>query len=327
MKAQQLKNAILQLAIQGKLVPQDPNDEPASVLLEKIQAEKAKLIAEGKIKKSRKTSDKLPSTQEHDFPFDIPENWVWVRLEDISSYIQRGKSPEYSLIKEFPVISQKCVQWSGLDISKAKFINKDSLKKYSNERFLQDNDLLWNSTGLGTLGRIAIYQSHLNLYSLAVVDSHVTIIRLIKILSRFVYFYLSSPAVQFYIEGQSDGSTKQKELSLKTISNYLIPLPPLNEQKRIVAKLEELLPFIDEYDKKEQKLTALNQQFPEQLKKSILQSAIQGKLVEQDSNDEPAGELIKRIQAEKERLILEKKIKKPKVKSEIILRDNLIYKF
>ena len=325
MKAQQLKNAILQLAIQGKLVPQDPNDEPASVLFEKIQAEKEKLIAEGKIKKTKKTCDKRPLDVEVDFPFEIPVSWEWVKLKDICSYIQRGKSPVYSDIREFPVISQKCIQWSGFDISVAKFIDENTLNKYSEDRFLQNNDILWNSTGLGTLGRVAIYKKQLNPFSLAVADSHVTVIRLINIRSDFLYLYLSSPSVQLYIESQSDGSTKQKELSQKTISNYLIPLPPLNEQKRIVAKIEELLLFIEEYDKKEQKLTTLNQQFPDQLKKSILQAAIQGQLVAQDPNDEPASELIKRIQAEKERLISEKKIKKPKVKSEIAVRDGLPY--
>ena len=228
MKAQQLKNAILQLAIQGKLVPQDPNDEPASVLFEKIQAEKEKLIAEGKIKKTKKTSDKRPLDVEVDFPFEIPVSWEWVKLKDICSYIQRGKSPVYSDIREFPVISQKCIQWSGFDISVAKFIDENTLNKYSEDRFLQNNDILWNSTGLGTLGRVAIYKKQLNPFSLAVADSHVTVIRLINIRSDFLYLYLSSPSVQLYIESQSDGSTKQKELSQKTISNYLIPLPPLN---------------------------------------------------------------------------------------------------
>ncbi|OOR99121.1 hypothetical protein B0186_08235, partial [Canicola haemoglobinophilus] len=322
MKAQQLKNAILQLAIQGKLVPQDPNDEPASVLLEKIKQEKEKLIAEGKIKKSKKASDNPPYLNESELPFEIPESWVWVRLGDISSYIQRGKSPQYCTKSPFPVISQKCIQWEGLKMEYAKFITTDSLDKYADIRFLKNKDLLWNSTGLGTLGRIAIYFEKLNSYELSVVDSHVTVVRLLKVVPEYIYYYLSSYYVQSVIEDKADGSTKQKELSLATISGYLLPLPPLSEQKRIVAKIEELLPFIEQYAKKEQELTALHQAFPEQLKKSILQAAIQGKLTEQNPNDEPAVELIKRIQMEKERLILEKKIKKPKQHSEIIVRDN-----
>ncbi|STO53435.1 Restriction modification enzyme [Canicola haemoglobinophilus] len=207
----------------------------------------------------------------------------------------------------------------------AKFITTDSLDKYADIRFLKNKDLLWNSTGLGTLGRIAIYFEKLNSYELSVVDSHVTVVRLLKVVPEYIYYYLSSYYVQSVIEDKADGSTKQKELSLATISGYLLPLPPLSEQKRIVAKIEELLPFIEQYAKKEQELTALHQAFPEQLKKSILQAAIQGKLTEQNPNDEPAVELIKRIQVEKERLILEKKIKKPKQHSEIIVRDNSHY--
>ncbi|WGE35492.1 restriction endonuclease subunit S [Actinobacillus genomosp. 1] len=249
---------------------------------------------------------------------------MWGRLDEIALYIQRGKSPEYSDIAKYPVISQKCVQWSGFDMNAAKFISEDSLLAYSEERILKNQDLLWNSTGLGTLGRIAIYLETLNPYKFAVVDSHVTVIRLSEnILSKYLFFFLSSAFVQMVIEDQSDGSTKQKELSLSTIKGYLIPLPPLNEQKRIVAKIEELLPYIEQYAEKEEKLTELHQQFPEQLKKSILQAAIQGKLTEQNPNDEPASALIERIKAEKLRLIAEKKLKKPKVISEIIMRDNL----
>ena len=139
---------------------------------------------------------------------------------------------------------------------------------------------------------------------------------------EYVYYMLLK--LQGDMRKKSSGGV-QSFVSLSFLRDYLIPLPPLNEQKRIVAKIEELLPFIEEYDKKEQKLTTLNQQFPDQLKKSILQAAIQGQLVAQDPNDEPASELIKRIQAEKERLISEKKIKKPKVKSEIVVRDGLSY--
>ncbi|WP_115073637.1 restriction endonuclease subunit S [Canicola haemoglobinophilus] len=248
-----------------------------------------------------------------------------MRLGDISSYIQRGKSPQYCTKSPFPVISQKCIQWEGLKMEYAKFITTDSLDKYADIRFLKNKDLLWNSTGLGTLGRIAIYFEKLNSYELSVVDSHVTVVRLLKVVPEYIYYYLSSYYVQSVIEDKADGSTKQKELSLATISGYLLPLPPLSEQKRIVAKIEELLPFIEQYAKKEQELTALHQAFPEQLKKSILQAAIQGKLTEQNPNDEPAVELIKRIQVEKERLILEKKIKKPKQHSEIIVRDNSHY--
>ena len=180
MTAQQLKNSILQMAVQGKLVPQDPNDEPASVLLERICAETERLIREKKIKREKNPSfifrgaDNIPYEKVGDavtpleVPFEIPESWEWVRLIDVCEYIQRGKSPKYSPIKKYPVIAQKCNQWTGFSIEKAQFIEPDSLASYGLERILQDNDLMWNSTGLGTLGRMAIYKTEANPYGLAV---------------------------------------------------------------------------------------------------------------------------------------------------------------
>jgi len=259
---EQLKKSILQEAIQGKLVPQDPTAEPASVLLERIRTEKAQLIKEGKIKKGQPTSliyrddegsyyekvgTKDPVCINHEIPFDLPASWEWCRLSDIAVYIQRGKSPKYSLIKKYPVVAQKCNQWDGFLIDKAKFIDPATLSKYTPERFLQDEDLMWNSTGLGTLGRMAVYYTALNPYELAVADSHVTVIRLLKscVDPSFCYFYFINPTVQSVIEIMSDGSTKQRELSTTTVRNFLVPLPPLEEQKRIVARIEELMPRID----------------------------------------------------------------------------------
>ena len=297
MKAQQLKNAILQLAIQGKLVPQDPNDEPASVLFEKIQAEK--LIAEGKIKKTKKTSNIRPLDMKADFPFEIPKNWVWGRLGDVIS-VSSGKN-----------LTQKQMKGTG----KYPVYGGNGITGYFDEYLVEKNTIV--------IGRVGYYcGSALKVIS----NSWVTDNALIVKYSKSLFF----PDFLLYLLNQlnlkdSSVSTAQPVISAQRIYPLKFPLPPLNEQKRIVAKIEELLPFIDEYDKKEQKLTTLNQQFPEQLKKSILQAAIQGQLVAQDPNDEPASELIKRIQAEKERLISEKKIKKPKVKSGIVVRDGLPY--
>lgn len=341
MTAQQLKNSILLMAVQGKLVPQDPNDEPASVLLERIHAEKERLIKEKKIKREKnpsvifKGADNTPYEKIGDevrsladeVPFDIPDSWEWVRLIDVCEYIQRGKSPKYSPIKKYPVVAQKCNQWSGFSIEKAQFIEPNSLSSYGPERLLQDNDLMWNSTGLGTLGRMAIYKTTANPYELAVADSHVTVIRPLKqfVLPEYLYYYFANPSVQSVIEDQADGTTKQKELATATIKAYLTPIPPLDEQRRILAKLSEVLPVVKNYGVVYDETTAMQEAFPESLKKSILQEAVQGKLVPQDPSDEPAEALLERIRAEKRRLIKEGKIKKDKHESVIFRRDNSHY--
>ena len=260
-------------------------------------------------------------------PFDIPDSWEWVRLIDVCEYIQRGKSPKYSPIKKYPVVAQKCNQWSGFSIEKAQFIEPDSLSSYGPERLLQDNDLMWNSTGLGTLGRMAIYKTAANPYELAVADSHVTVIRPLKqfVLPEYLYYYFANPTVQSVIEDQADGTTKQKELATATIKAYLTPIPPLDEQRRILAKLSEVLPVVKNYGVVYDETAAMQEAFPERLKKSILQEAVQGKLVPQDPSDEPAEALLERIRAEKQRLIKDGKIKKDKHESVIFRRDNSHY--
>ena len=252
-----LKKSFLQEAIQGKLVPQDASEESASILLQRIKEEKLRLVKEGKLKKKDVIDSTIYRGDDNKYfekkgketvcineeiPFEIPDTWAWVRLDDICEYIQRGKSPKYSPIKKYPVIAQKCNQWSGFSIDKAQFIVPETISSYGEERKLQDRDLLWNSTGLGTLGRMAIYYSNLNPYELAVADSHVTVIRPLKkyISPEYLYAYFSSHSVQSVIEDKSDGSTKQKELATNTVKAYLVPLPPCEEQKRIVNRIDEV---------------------------------------------------------------------------------------
>ena len=252
-----LKSSILQEAIQGKLVPQIAEEGSAQELLEQIKEEKRRLVREGKLKKSalndsvifrgddnkywEKSEDGAVCIDE-EIPFEIPSNWAWVRLDDICSFIHRGKSPKYSPIRKYPVVAQKCNQWDGFSIEKAKFIDPQSISLYNDEYFLQNRDLMWNSTGLGTLGRMAIYYTILNPYELAVADSHVTVIRPYKthIVSEYLYYYFASNTVQSVIEDKSDGSTKQKELATKTVKAYLVPIPPFAEQQRIVQKIKSV---------------------------------------------------------------------------------------
>ena len=260
---EQLRKSILQEAIQGKLVPQCSDEGTAQELLEQIKLEKQKLIKDGKLKKSALTDsvifkgddnkyfEKIGNTEmdiTDEIPFEIPDSWSWVRLNDICSYIQRGKSPKYSLIKKYPVVAQKCNQWSGFSIDKAQFIDPDTLSSYGEERILQDGDLMWNSTGLGTLGRMAIYWSSLNPYELAVADSHVTVIRVMKkfVMPQYLYYYFTSNTVQSVIEDKSDGSTKQKELATSTVKTYLVPIPPLMEQNRIISQIKQLTSIMRE---------------------------------------------------------------------------------
>ena len=236
-----LRELILTLAMQGKLVPQDPNDSPASELLRSIEAEKKRLVKEGKIKAPKP----LPPVSEGEKPYELPRGWEWVRLGQITEYIQRGKGPVYSEVNEIPVISQKCIQWSGFDKSVVRFIEPTTLESYQDERFVQAGDLLWNSTGTGTIGRINIYNDELCEFEKVVADSHVTVVRLIGLCNEFVLDYLMSPAIQNRIEENASGTTNQIELNTTTVINQVVPLPPLPEQHRIVEKIDQLMALCD----------------------------------------------------------------------------------
>ena len=262
-----LRKSVLQLAVQGGLVPQDPADEPAGVLLERIRGQRRQLVAEGEMKAPKggesiifagsdgrryekrvdaRGRESEPVCIEDEIPFEIPESWGWARLESVTTYIQRGKSPKYSTVEKYPVIAQKCNQWSGFSVEKARFIDPATVSKYADERILKDGDLLWNSTGLGTLGRMAVYDSAKNRYGWAVADSHVTVIRTREdwLDHRFAFAYFAGPSVQSEIEDQASGSTKQKELAQETVRNYLIPVPPLAEQRRIVYEVDWLFKIL-----------------------------------------------------------------------------------
>jgi type I restriction enzyme ecoAI specificity protein len=316
MTAQDLKNSILQLAVQGKLVLQNPSDEPASELLKQITQQKAQLVEEGVIKKEKP----LPTISDEDIPFDIPENWLWVRLGDYCLDAFSGKSPVYSKTPTpYEVIGQAANQQLGLDYTQVKYTVSEFWNSIDPKYFLLENDVLLNTLGHGTLGRAGIVPV---LHKKLLTDGHLFVFRLYSaIASKYFYYYLQYKRPE--IEISANGSTNQTFLSLKRTNQWLIPVPPLAEQERIVAKIEELLPLVSEYDEVENRISALNTEFPDKLRKSILQQAVQGKLTERDPSDEPAIELLDRIRAEKAKLIAEGKIKKEKIIPVISEEDQL----
>jgi len=334
MTAQQLKNSILQMAVQGKLVPQAPNDEPASVLLERIKKEKQELIKAGKIKKDSKSSEifrgasrNLPYTFceqigkeirdiSDEIPFEIPESWEWVRLGIISTYNQtkqkiNAKDADVSI-------------W-GLDLEDIEKGGRLLVKKTVGERKAVGDKTVFTKGD--------ILYSKLRPYLLKILvapDSGICTPEIVPftvyggISAEYIVNFLKSPYVDGLVNGETYG-IKMPRAGTDTMISLLVPLPPLSEQHRIVAKIEELLPYIERYGKAEEHLTTLNTTFPEAMKKSILQEAVQGKLVPQDPNDEPASVLLERIRAEKKRLVKEGKIKKDKHESVIITRDKIPY--
>ena len=341
MTAQQLKNSILQMAVQGKLVPQDPNDEPASVLLERIRAEKERLIKEKKIKREKnpsvifKGADNTPYEKIGDevrsladeVPFDIPDSWEWVRISSIAALVTKGTTPRggnvaYSDNGIGFLRAENVAGLDRLDLSKLNHIDEATHTGFLKRSILAADDVL--ITIAGTLGRTAIVKEE-NLPLNA--NQAVAIIRLVDSHSvdlRYLVYALNAPAIQDKLSAQKK-ITAIPNLTLEIISDCLVPIPPLNEQRRIVKQFALFVPQIAEYEGKQTELNALNTGFPEALKKSILQEAVQGKLVPQDPSDEPAEALLERIWAEKQRLIKEGKIKKDKHESVIFRRDNSHY--
>lgn len=280
---QELRTSVFQLAVQGKLVEQRPEEGTGEELFQQIYADKQALIKAGAFKKDKHLSE----IAEDAIPFDIPDTWKWVRLDDVvTKSIKRGKSPTYAAKSGTLVFAQKCNTKAGyIDLDIALFLDESKLEKYPKEEFMQDKDIVINSTGNGTLGRVGVYRNKDNPRNLPIVpDSHVTVIRATEsVATEYVYYVLKY--YQPYMERLGTGSTNQTELSANVVRAMLFPVPPLAEQKRIVAKLEEILPLIDRYEAAWNKLEEFNKRFPGDMQKSILQLAIQGKLVEQRSEE------------------------------------------
>lgn len=226
----QTKSKILDLAIHGKLVPQDSNDEPAIELLKRINP------------------DFTPCDNGH-YPFDVPNEWKWCKMNDLCSFLSRGKSPKYSEDdKTYPVFAQKCnLKEGGISLEQAKFLDPSTINKWDSKYKLQTGDVLVNSTGTGTVGRTRLFdESCLGKYPFVVPDSHVSVVRTYEeINSEYVFAYMSSQLIQQYIEDNLAGSTNQKELYIGVLENLYFPLPPIKEQQRIVQKIEKLFSILD----------------------------------------------------------------------------------
>ena len=306
MTPQELKNSILQLAIQGKLVEQRPEEGTGEELYRQIQAEKQKLIREGKIKKEKP----LPEIAEDEVPFDIPESWKWVRLNEIASSLLGKTLNKVSDTGELcPYLCSINVYWEGIKLSTVKeaFFTQAEKEKY----LLQKGDLLICEGG--DAGRCAVWDNDATMYyqnALHRVRFYGDIC--VAFFRDIFESYKSNGEIKSRCKGETIQHLVQGELY-----NMVFPLPPLAEQKRIVAKIEELLPLIDRYEKAWGRLEEFNRRFPADMQKSLLQMAIQGKLVEQRAEEGTGGELYRQIQAEKQRLIKEGKIKKEKPLPEI----------
>lgn len=307
MTPQELKNSILQLAVQGKLVSQDPSEGTGEELYRQIQAEKQKLIKEGKIKKGKP----LPEITEDEIPFDIPESWKWVRLgsavynwgqkqpENRFCYVDVGSinNQKHTLNNNNTVVEAKDASSRARKIVKREDVIFATIRPYLQNICIIDRDFPYEPI---VSTAFAVMHCPNGLYN------------------KFLYYYLLSPSFMSF----ANATDKAKGVAYPAIGekdffNGILPLPPLAEQKRIVAKIEELLPLIDRYEQAWTKLEAFNKRFPDDMQKSVLQMAIQGKLVEQRPEEGTGEELYKQIQTEKQKLIAEGKIKKEKPLPEI----------
>ena len=308
MTPQELKNSILQLAIQGKLVEQRPEEGTAQELYAQIQAERQRLVKEGKFKNKKKIE---PITDEV-IPFDIPDSWLWVRFGNLVNY-SMGKTP--------PRAEQ---EWWGNDIPWVSIADMPESGHIGKTKECVSLAAITHKFG-GKISRAGtlLMSFKLTVGRVSILDIDAVHNEAIISIYPFADDYAIEKEYLFYVLpvisqlGESKNAIKGKTLNDTSICNLLVPLPPLAEQKRIVAKIEELLPLVDRYEQAWTKLEDFNRRFPEDMKKSILQQAIQGKLVEQRPEEGTAKELYEQIQAKKRRLVKEGKIKKEKPLPEI----------
>ena len=326
MTAQELKNSILQLAIQGKLVKQDPNDEPASVLLEKIKEERKKLIKEKKIKKEKYSEIYKDPSDNHyyekfedgtinditaEIPFDIPDSWIWVKHNQLFEIVGGSQPPksEFSDIQEKNFVRLYQIRDYG-DKPVPIYVDKNKVSKFS-----QKGDIILARYG-GSLGKV--FWAEDGAYNVALAKVCKKYESKNIVFDEFLFTYYSSSIYQLFVKSASRSA--QAGFNKEDLNSLFFPLPPYNEQKKIVEKIKYFTPYIEKYDNTYNRLEKLNNSYKEELKKSILQYAIQGKLVKQEPNDEPADVLINKILDEKRELIKCKQIKKENLS--VIYKDN-----
>ena len=313
MTPEQLKASILQYAVEGKLVKQNPNDEPASELIKKIENEKAELVKEGKIKKSKK----LPAITDDDKLFDIPDSWKWVRLGNITNFVGTGmvvpanQQSEFQYAGMLPYFKMNNIgNWNGkFGVGDWVYIpENEKVEKY----FLKSGQLLFNTRNSKELvGKTTVVPD--NISEKIVANNNILRIESFQHMKlSFVSYYLISPVSRYIFSTLTTATTNVAAIYQKQLKEIVIPIPPLEEQKRIVTKIEKLMPLVDEYAESYNRLQKIDNEFEDKLKQSVLQYAMEGKLVKQNLSDEPASELIKKIENEKAELIKEGKIKKSK---------------
>ena len=331
MNGKQLKNSILQWAIQGKLVPQDPNDEPASVLLERIREEKARLIKEKKIKKDKnesiifrgddnshyeKFADGKVKCIDDEIPFEIPQSWCWVRFGSLVIHNPQVTADDETNAAFMPMTlidagygssyTYETKKWETIKTGFTKIAIGDIAYAKITPCFQNRKSFI-----LGEVpGRVAAATTELN-----VIRTYANTLD-----EWYILYFLKSE--YFIKEARYKGTAGQQRVLTDYVQNKLVPLPPLNEQKRIVQKIKDTLPIIRTYGKSQEALDKLNAEIFDKLKKSVLQEAIQGKLVPQDPNDEPALVLLERIKEEKAKLVKEGKLKKKDLVDSVIFKDD-----
>ena len=311
MTPEQLKASILQYAIQGKLVEQREEEGTGEDLFQQIVKDRELLIKAKTLKKDKRTETTITTENS---PFDIPETWKWVTLGSILNKLTDGthKTPKYS-VDGIKFVSVKDMSNGFLSLENTKFISKEEHQELYTRCNPEKGDILLSKVGTTGVPAIVNTTEQFSLFvSVALLKFNHKCIDM-----NFLYYMLMSPLVQTQAAENTRG-VGNKNWVLDAIANTMVVLPPLAEQKRIVAKIEELLPYVDRYAEAYEKLEQFNAKFPEDMKKSILQYAIQGKLVEQRPEEGTGEELHQQIQAEKQRLIAEKKIKKEKLLPEII---------